>query len=193
MPTSYAEKQEFNGMIKSMKRFVVSENFDEALSAATECFKKNEVLPDNIQRVFSDFSNELATSTEPFWLMMRALKQFVDQEGRLPVQGTIPDMISTPDYYLKLQRLYLSKSDEDIAKLSARIEEFVAASDGKAQPVPQEELVMFVRNCLQIEVMRMNTVRQETESPNWSADVVDELMDPDAPCPRWLIAIKAFE
>ena len=35
-------------MIKSMNRFVVAENFDEAMNAYAECFKKDEVLPDNI-------------------------------------------------------------------------------------------------------------------------------------------------
>ena len=52
---------------------------------------------------------------------------------------------------------------------------------------------MFVRNCIQIEVLKMNTVRQELEQPDWSADVADELMDPDASCPRWLLAMKSYE
>lgn len=52
---------------------------------------------------------------------------------------------------------------------------------------------MFVRNCLQIEVLKMNNIRQEQEQPDWSADVADELMDPESSCPRWLIAMKAFE
>ena len=130
MPTNFAQKQEFKAMIKSMNRFVVAENFDEAINAYAESFKKNEVLPDNIQRIFSDYQTELTSSNESFWLMTRALKQFVDQEGRLPVQGTIPDMISLPDYYLTLQRLYLAKSEEDIGKLRAMIDQFVAASNG---------------------------------------------------------------
>ena len=130
MPTNFAQKQEFKAMIKSMNRFVVAENFDEAINANTESFKKNEVLPDNIQRIFSDYQTELTSSNESFWLMTRALKQFVDQEGRLPVQGTIPDMISLPDYYLTLQRLYLAKSEEDIGKMRAMIDQFVAASNG---------------------------------------------------------------
>ena len=48
MPANFAQKQEFKAMIKSMCRFVVAENFDEAMTAYAECFKKNEVLPDNI-------------------------------------------------------------------------------------------------------------------------------------------------
>ena len=59
MPANFAQKQEFKAMIKSMNRFVVAENFDEAIVAYTEAFKKNEVLPDNIQRLFTEFQPEL--------------------------------------------------------------------------------------------------------------------------------------
>ena len=148
MPANFKQKQEFKAMIKSMNRFVVAENFDEAMTASTESFKKNEVLPDNIQRVFTEYASDLSSSNDAFWIMARALKQFVDQEGRLPVQGTIPDMISLPDFYLTLQRIYLAKSEDDISKMRVMIDAFVAASDGLAQPVSQDELTMFVRNCL---------------------------------------------
>ena len=89
--------------------------------------------------------------------MTRALKEFVEEEGRLPVQGTIPDMISMPEYYMAIQRLYLAKSEADIAKLRVKVDAFIAAAS--AQPVPQEQLTMFVRNCLQIEVLKMNSFR----------------------------------
>lgn len=52
---------------------------------------------------------------------------------------------------------------------------------------------MFVRGNLQIEVLKMNTIRQEQQQPDWSADVADMMLDPESPCPRWLIAMKAFE
>ena len=122
MPANFAQKQEFKAMLKAMNRFVVAENFDEALVAYNECFKKNEVLPDNIQRMFDEFATEISSSSDAFWIMARALKQFVESEGRLPVQGTIPDMISMPDYYLAIQRLYLAKSEDDIAKMRVMID-----------------------------------------------------------------------
>ena len=102
MPANFAQKQEFKASIKAACRFVVAENFDEAINAYAECFKKDEVLPYNIQNIFGEFEADIANSKESFWLMTRALKQFVEEEGRLPVQGTIPDMISLPDYYLTL-------------------------------------------------------------------------------------------
>jgi len=81
---------------------VFCENFDEAIAVATECFKKQEELPGNIEIMFSQFESEINNVREPFWIMARALKQFFEAESRLPVQGTIPDMISLPEYYLTL-------------------------------------------------------------------------------------------
>jgi len=49
-----------------------------------------------------EFPDQIASSIEPFWLIVRALLQFVQIQGRMPVEGTIPDMISLPKYYLNL-------------------------------------------------------------------------------------------
>ena len=59
----------------------------------------------------------MTSGKSSFWLLARALKTFLEQEGRLPVQGTIPDMISQTDFYLPLQRIYLAKSEADIEKM----------------------------------------------------------------------------
>ena len=104
MPANFQEKTEFTGMIKTMCRFtdVFCENFDEAIAVATECFKKQEALPSNIEILFAQFENEMNNSSKAFGVMARALQQFYKQENRLPVQGTIPDMISLPEFYLTL-------------------------------------------------------------------------------------------
>ena len=72
-------------MLKGMKKFTVAENFEEAEAAYCECFKSNTVLPDNIQDIFESFGEEITNSRDNFWLMARALKQFVADQGRLPV------------------------------------------------------------------------------------------------------------
>jgi len=122
MPANFAQKQEFRSMLKAMNKFVVAENFDEALVAYTECFKKNQVLPDNISRLFANFTDEINAPTSQFWIMTKALKAFYETNNRLPVQGTIPDMISLPEYYITLQKIYLAKSDADIAIMRRYVE-----------------------------------------------------------------------
>ena len=74
MPANFAQKQEFKAMLKAMNRFVVAENFDEAMVAYTECFKRDIFLPDNIQRMFVEFDTEISSSNDAFWIMARALK-----------------------------------------------------------------------------------------------------------------------
>ena len=72
-------------MLMGMKKFTVAENFEEAEAALSECYKSNSVLPDNIQDIFESFGEEITNSRDNFWLMARALKQFVADQGRLPV------------------------------------------------------------------------------------------------------------
>lgn len=66
-------------MLKSMMRFVVCENFDEAMSFATECFKKQAELPGNIQNIFENFGEEISTPKDHFWVMVNALKSFAEE------------------------------------------------------------------------------------------------------------------
>ena len=196
MPANFAQKQEFRAMLKSMNKFVVAENFDEALVAYTECFKSNLVLPDNINRLFENFHDEINSPTTQFWIMTKALKAFYIVNNRLPVQGAIPDMISLPEYYISLQKIYIAKSEADTAIMRQYVDQFlgeVNANNQVVAPVTDDELTMFVRGCLQIEVLKMNTIRKEQEQPDWSAEVADMMSDPGSHCPRWLIAMKAFE
>ena len=146
MPANFAQKQEFKAAIKASCKFVVAENFDEAMNAVFDCYKKNEVLPDSVANIFNTFSDQMNSSKEPFWLMVRALKQFFDDEGRLPVQGVIPDMISLPEYYLNLQKIYLAKSDADTAILRTHVDKY--ATEAGIDKITPEELTMFVRNNL---------------------------------------------
>ena len=59
--------------------------------------------------------------------------------------------------------------------------------------VSKDELDLFCKNCMQIQVVKMNSFSNELNTPNWSKDVADEYMDPANSCSRFLIAMKAFE
>lgn len=37
--------------------------------------------------------------------MARALKEFVEKEGHLPVRGTLPDMTAETKHYINLQQM----------------------------------------------------------------------------------------
>ena len=54
--------------------------------------------------------------TEPFWVLVAALRRYVEGEGRglLPLEGSIPDMHASTQLYLDLQRLYRDKAEADV-------------------------------------------------------------------------------
>jgi len=48
MPSTFAEKTAFKNSIKESCRFVVAENFDEAIQNVQECYRNDSVLNANI-------------------------------------------------------------------------------------------------------------------------------------------------
>jgi amyloid beta precursor protein binding protein 1 len=56
------------------------------------------------------FSKVNDKQTSSFWLCAAGLKAFYESNGRLPVSGVLPDMVSTTEFYLQLQNLYIAKA-----------------------------------------------------------------------------------
>jgi hypothetical protein len=49
------------------------------------------------------------------------MSRFYEIERRLPVAGVVPDMVSTTDFYLRLQEIYIDKAKSDSAKMQVLI------------------------------------------------------------------------
>merc|ERR1712007_125104 len=56
-----------------------------------------------------------------FWIVARAVSQFVRDCGKLPLAGNLPDMTANTDSYVKLQEIYGSRSDGDCAAIIAHV------------------------------------------------------------------------
>lgn len=97
-------------MLKKSNKYN-GENFDEAGSFAYDLWQQE--MPDNLQAIIDD--PKCQTNEQPFWLFSAALKMFISQHKRLPVSGVVPDMISTTEFYLTLQQLYMKKGEHDRA------------------------------------------------------------------------------
>jgi NEDD8-activating enzyme E1 regulatory subunit len=53
--------------------------------------------------------------------MVRALSQFVQKHGVMPLPGTVPDMKAQSADYMELQAVYKSKAREDVAEMLSRV------------------------------------------------------------------------
>ena len=91
------------------------ENFEEAIRAVNTALQPTK-LPDSINKILSDPKcSTLDNKSEEFWIMARSLKDFIDnsEQKLLPVRGSIPDMFSDSDRYIKLSNIYRNKANQD--------------------------------------------------------------------------------
>ncbi|VDP96435.1 unnamed protein product [Trichobilharzia regenti] len=68
-------------------------------------------------------SAQLTITAVKFWRLVRALSDFIEQEGegQLPVRGSLPDMISDSHRYLKLLSIYRERSEWAVERLASRL------------------------------------------------------------------------
>jgi amyloid beta precursor protein binding protein 1 len=82
------------------------ENVVEAVKAVNTALNKTEI-PSSVQKILNDEQCIHLKEKNPFWIMARAVKEFVQKEGNgaLPLRGSLPDMTSDSQRYIALQNV----------------------------------------------------------------------------------------
>lgn len=99
------------------------ENIEEAIHHVNTALLPSRI-PDEVQKILGDDSClNLHSESKPFWIMARAVKEFVDDEGQglLPVRGVIPDMTSDSEKYVQLHSLYREQAAVDIVAVTTHL------------------------------------------------------------------------
>ncbi|KIK63910.1 hypothetical protein GYMLUDRAFT_94847 [Collybiopsis luxurians FD-317 M1] len=118
-PSTAAEKKAFKERIRSMMRKFDEENFEEAESQAYKCWTTTGI-PSEVKELFTLYpASESSSSTFP--ALVSALFQFAQNNpasplytsGLLPLTSTLPDMKSSTDEYVKLQRMYRAQAETE--------------------------------------------------------------------------------
>uniref|UniRef100_A0A670ZTI6 NEDD8-activating enzyme E1 regulatory subunit n=1 Tax=Pseudonaja textilis TaxID=8673 RepID=A0A670ZTI6_PSETE len=112
----------FLGILKNENGILEDEeNFEEAIKNVNTAVIATKV-PSCIEDIFSDdHCINLSQQTPSFWILARAVKEFVSKEGQgnLPVRGTIPDMIADSSKFISLQNIYRDKAKKDAEAVSS--------------------------------------------------------------------------
>lgn len=61
-------------------------------------------------------------------------------------QGSIPDMTSTTDMYLQLQKLYRDQADADITTVETHVQALLKSIGRNPASVPRTSVAAFVKN-----------------------------------------------
>ncbi|KAL3860740.1 hypothetical protein ACJMK2_010815 [Sinanodonta woodiana] len=170
-PNDYKERNKLKEMLKKgihrNEEGVLEdeENFEEAIRSTNMALVPSKV-PSEVEKIFNDPScTNLHSESSAFWIMARALKDFVDNEGEgaLPVRGTIPDMTADSERYIQLQQVYRKKAAEDASKVSQRVQQLLH-SIGKVGLISEHEIKTFCRNAAFVRVVRCRSLVEEYDN-----------------------------
>ncbi|XP_061201941.1 NEDD8-activating enzyme E1 regulatory subunit isoform X2 [Neopsephotus bourkii] len=150
-PRSYKEKEAFRqlirqGILKNENGVPEDEeNFEEAIKNVNTALNTTEI-PEGIEEIFNDDRCIKLTEQSPsFWILARAVKEFVANEGQgsLPVRGSIPDMIADSSKFIELQNVYREKAKKDIAAVSNHAAKLLQSLGKAPESISERELKLL--------------------------------------------------
>ncbi|XP_054718330.1 NEDD8-activating enzyme E1 regulatory subunit-like [Uloborus diversus] len=163
MPKNSKEKNLFKAEIMKGMRKKEDENFEEACRAVNRAITKT-CVPSEVNAILNDpLCSDLNSESKSFWILCRALKEFVEHEGNgsLPVRGVIPDMLADTQSYIKLQNIYKKKAEEDSNCMLLRVQE-ILNNIGKSQDsITEHEIKTFCKNSYCLRVLHGRSLKEE--------------------------------
>jgi len=202
LPESDEEKDAFRAQVKSRKRKLdLNENFDEASQKAHFAWLPYKI-PSQISDILNDPKSVHTTAhSSNFWLLVNAVKSFVDNEGhgKLPLMGTIPDMTSDTHSFVQLQLIFRQKCLEDAEIVRKHLHANLTKLGLPLDKISDDEIKLFCKNTLFLQVIRYSTLADELDASKVNKDsitnsLVDWFSGDDSPgegC--WYLALRAAD
>ncbi|KAJ6873788.1 NEDD8-activating enzyme E1 regulatory subunit axr1 [Populus alba x Populus x berolinensis] len=80
-------------------------------------------MDSDLLRIIHDSCSEVESNSSDFWVMVAALKEFIANEGgeEAPLEGSIPDMTSSTELYVNLQKIYQAKAEANFLAIQQRV------------------------------------------------------------------------
>lgn len=150
-PATSSEKKEFKSFVA--KRYTEHRhdlNIQEALKNSfrvAQC----EAVPKNLECTMSNPAAE--ENGAFFWICISALKQYVKEEGTLPLPGSLPDMASDTASYVKLQTVYREKALRDTSVFVTYVNDVLLKRGNSLQKVEIKDLANFCKNSRSVAVL----------------------------------------
>uniref|UniRef100_A0A3Q3L1M2 NEDD8-activating enzyme E1 regulatory subunit n=1 Tax=Mastacembelus armatus TaxID=205130 RepID=A0A3Q3L1M2_9TELE len=188
-PKNYKEKEAFRqfireGILKNENGVQEDEeNFEEAIKNVNTALNPTKI-PSAVEDLFnSEHCNNITSQTPSFWVMLRAVKEFVHNEGNgsLPLRGTIPDMIADSKKFISLQNVYREKAMQDAAAVSKHVESLLQSVGKPPESISEKDIRLFCKNASFLRVVRCRSLAEEYSVDSINKDEITSCMDnPDS-------------
>ncbi|XP_006340393.1 NEDD8-activating enzyme E1 regulatory subunit-like isoform X2 [Solanum tuberosum] len=166
LPSTREEKREFKDLIKSKMITVDEENYKEAMEASYKVFSPRGIGA-NLQKIIDDSCTEVDSNSSDFWVMVAALKEFIANEGggETPLEGSIPDMTSSTELYVNLQKTYQAKAEADFLVMEQRVRDLLKKIGRDPASISKANIKSFSKNARKLAVCRYRLIEEEFNSP----------------------------
>lgn len=161
-PKNSDEKKAFKEYIS--KKYMVgsdNENVEEAHKHVFRACNKTTIPSHTREILENDKCENVSVKSSNFWLLSAAVSRFVQENGVLPLPGSLPDMKADTTNYIKLQTLYHNKATADRESVKAKLHSIMDHLKISHDQVSQEELELYCRNISTSIVLGYKSLTQE--------------------------------
>lgn len=136
---------------------------------------------------------QLTKSSEVLWILVRAVKEFIEQDnnGWLPVPGVIPDMTADTENFINLQNIYRAQALQDAELVYKRAQQLLQELNLSSDLITDKDVKLFCREFASIAVLRGSCVADEYEKQP-STDVIVQLEESN-PLMLIYVALRALD
>ncbi|KAF2075815.1 hypothetical protein CYY_002898 [Polysphondylium violaceum] len=188
-PETRAEKEEFKKFFLSKSPNPDAENFAEGITNMLKVLQPYRISSDIDKLLKDEKAVNPTEQSDDFWIMVSALKSFVESHGVLPLNGNLPDMHADTCSFIQLQKIYQEKGIADLSEFSSLVDSLVSKL-GKDQ-ISSDLVKKFCKNTRFLNVVRYKSLAEEYEKPNTSV-IISELEQPDNNM-VYYIALRAID
>lgn len=192
-PKTYKEKTALKQILRDMNLKTPEgvpeheDNFEEALRNVNTALQPPQ-LPSAIKEILYDAKTSSVKNGNQkspdkhssFWLLARAVREFVEKEGGglLPLRGTLPDMTADSDRYIALQRIYKQQAANHVANVTNHLHS-ILQQDHVEIKVREQETHTFCRNAASLRVLRYRSLESEYSSSESPSESLSSLLEFD--------------
>eukprot|EP01084_Bolivina_argentea_P155493 270965_1 len=172
LPSNFKEQTDFKDEISSMGN---GENYDDAVHWASQCYLRPRIDREVKQVLNDPKADKLDNKSTEFWILVRALKDFMENEGGgfLPCSTNIPDLTMDSKSYVNLKSIYKNRAERDLNIIRSYVLKRLNELGKDSKLINNEIIDRFIRNVRSLKVVRTRSIEQEYKSPN--TEEYDEL------------------
>jgi NEDD8-activating enzyme E1 regulatory subunit len=193
MPKTYKEKSELRESIRSAMT-AEEENYEEAIRAVNSSFGGGVPNSAILEILNDECANNLNKNSKPFWILARAVKDFVAEEGQgmLPLPGVIPDMTADTASFINLQNVYRAKALDDMEIVYRRAQQLLHEIGKSSDVITEKDVKLFCREAANITVIRGTKISDEYDKTYKATTIATGLETPDSLMGHY-VALRAME